>query len=80
MAEDRQLPAESLVQTDMLGQRGDPLFGPDDVGDAHQMVVNHIGQMVGREAVRLDEHLVIDLGVVDCDFASQEIDDRALAL
>ena len=32
--EARQLPAEGLVEEDVLGRGGDPLLGADDVGDA----------------------------------------------
>src|SRR6266566_7329206 len=43
--------------------RGDgPHRASDNVGDLHQMVVYHIGEMVRRESVRLDDDEVI-LGV-----------------
>ena len=60
-----QLPAEGLVELDVLGQRRDPLLGADDVGDPHQVVVHHVGEVVGGEAVGLEQHLVVDLGVVE---------------
>ncbi len=59
------LPAEGLVEEDVLGGGGDPLFGADDVGDAHEVVVDDVGEVVGGEAVGLHEDLVVDVGVVE---------------
>ena len=63
MHEDRRLPAERLVEPEVLGRGRDPLLGADDVGDAHEVVVDDVGQVVGGQAVALEEHLVVAAGV-----------------
>jgi hypothetical protein len=62
----------------MLGQRRQPLLGADDVADAHEVVVDHVGEVVGREAVRLEQHLVVDLGGVEADRAAEQVVDLEL--
>jgi len=37
------------------------------MGDGHRMVIDHIGEIVGRVAVRFEENLVLQLAVVDRD-------------
>ncbi len=55
----------------MLGCGGDPLFGADDVGDAHEVVVDDVGEVVGGEAVGLEQDLVVDVEVIEGDVAAQ---------
>ena len=71
MPEARLRPAEGLIEQDVLGGGGDPLFGADDVGDAHEMVVDDVGEVVGGEAVGLHEDLIVDVIVVEGDVAAQ---------
>ena len=71
MPEARQLPAEGLVEQHVLGRGGDPLLGADDVGDLHEVVVDDVGEVVGREAVGLEQHLVVDVVVREGDVAAQ---------
>ena len=63
----------------MLGQGGEPLLRPDDVGDPHQVVVHDVCEVVGGEAVALQEDLVVDLGVVEAHLAAQEVPHDGLA-
>ena len=63
----------------MLGRGGQPLLGADDVGDPHQVVVDHIGQVVGRKAVGLQQDLIVDLGVFKVHLAAQTIHHGGLA-
>ena len=49
----------------MLGGGGDPLFGADDVGDLHEVVVDYVGEVVGGVAVGFEEDLVVDVVVVE---------------
>ncbi len=65
------LPAEGFVEQDVLGGGGDPLFGADDVGDVHEVVVDDVGEVVGGEAVGLHEDLVVDVGVLEGDVAAE---------
>ena len=53
------LPAEGLVEQVVLGGGGQVLAAPDHVGNAHQVVVHHVGEVIGGQAVPLDEHLVV---------------------
>ena len=71
--EGRRLPAEELIEQDMLRRRGDELGAADDMGDAHQMVVDDVGKIVGRHAVPLDEDLILERVVADGDVAVNHI-------
>jgi hypothetical protein len=59
VGERRTLPAEPVEQQQVLGRRGDPLLAAHDVGDPHEVVVDDHGQVVGREPVGLEQHLVV---------------------
>ena len=62
----RVTPAEGFVEKHVQRCAGQPLFATDDVGDAHQMVVDDVRQMVGRQVVStLVEHLVIEDGAIE---------------
>ena len=63
------LPAEGLVQQVVFGGGGQVLAAPDHVGDVHQVVVDDVGEVVGGVAVGLQQHLVLDLLVLDGDGA-----------
>ena len=58
------LPAERLVQQIVLGGAGQILVAPYHMGDAHGMIVHHVGKIVGGHAVGLDEDLVVQGGVL----------------
>ena len=72
-------PAEGPVEEDVLGGGGDPLFGADDVGDAHEVVVDDIGQMIGGEAVGLQQNLVVDVVVGELDVAAELVAEGGFA-
>ena len=55
----RSLPAESLVEHDVKRHRGQPFLATDDMADFHQMVIDDVGQMVGRHTVALEQDLVV---------------------
>jgi hypothetical protein len=63
------LPAEGLVEQVVFGRRGQVFSTPDHMGDAHQMVVHHVGEVVGGHAVGLDQHLIVQGGVFHRDIA-----------
>src|SRR5580698_2717238 len=73
MPEARNLPAEGFVEQDVLGRGGDPLFGAYDIGDAHEMVIDYVGEVVGGEAVRLHQYLIVDVAVLEGDVAAKLI-------
>ena len=35
------------------------------MGNAHQVVIYHVGKVIGRHAIRLDQNLVIQFGIID---------------
>ena len=49
----RLLPAKKAVQQNVQGRRREPLFAANYMAYVHQMVVNHIGKVVGRHAITL---------------------------
>ncbi len=79
MPEARLLPAEGFVEEDVLGGRGDPLFGADDVGDLHEVIVDDVGEVVGGEAVGLHEDLIVDVVVVEGDVVAEFVAEGGFA-
>jgi len=66
-------PAESLVEQDVFRRGGDVLAAAHHVRDAHQVVIHHVGEVIGREAVALEQDLVVELFVLHGDVAVDEI-------
>ena len=53
--------AQQLEHLHVEGDGGDPLVRADHIGGAHQVVVHHMGEMVGGQAVPLDNDGVQDI-------------------
>ena len=53
MAELGHLPTKVLIQKLVLGRRVEPLLTANDMRNAHQVIVYHIGQVIGRHAIGL---------------------------
>lgn len=53
------IPPKALVQLEMFGDRGQPLLPTHHVGDPHVVVVNHVGKVIGRKTVALEQNLQI---------------------
>jgi hypothetical protein len=64
----------------MLGSRIDPLLAADHVRDTHQVVIDDVGQVIGRHAVGLEQDLRIDHAPVELDLPAQQVMDTAAAL
>src|SRR6266540_2465832 len=79
MAKDRRFPAEILVQLEMLRNRADPLFSPDHVSDLHQVVIDNVGEVVGRKSVRFEQDLIVDRFPVFADLAAEKVVHHAFA-
>ena len=47
--------------------------------DVHEMVIDDVGEVVGRHAVTLQEYLILELFVLDRDVAVEHIEERRLA-
>ncbi len=75
----RRLPAEGPEDEDVPGQAGDPLFASEDVRDLHQVIVHHGRQVVGGVAVRLQDHEVVERGVLEDDLAADLVAGHGLA-
>ena len=67
------VPAERLVQKVVLGRAGQVLAAADHMGNAHQVVVHHVGEVVGGHPVAFDQDLVVQLGIVHLDVAVDHI-------
>lgn len=51
----------------------------DDMADLHQVVIHHVGQMVGRVAIILHDDLVVDVFVVEHHLAVDDVFELCLA-
>ena len=69
----RNLPAERLIEQVVLRRRGQVLHAAHDVGDAHQMVVDNVGEVVGRHTVLLNQHHVIERVIREGHMAEHEV-------
>ena len=72
-------PAERPIDEEMFRHRGEPLLAAHDVADRHRVVVDDHREVVGREAVRLQEDLVFDRARLPLDAAVHEVVDRKRA-
>ena len=64
---DRYLPAKGVIETVILRGGGQVFISPYHVGDSHQMVVHHIGKVIGGKAIGLDQDHVVQLSIVHGD-------------
>ena len=55
MGEEWWSPLETLVQENMLGGGGQPLFATEDVSDVHLVVVDDVGEVVCGVTIALVE-------------------------
>ena len=67
------LPAEGVIQQVILRGGGQILAAPDHMGDAHQVVVDDVGEVIGRQTVPLHQHLVVQGAVFHGDVAENGI-------
>ena len=69
----RNLPAERLIEQVILRRRGQVLHAAHDVGDAHQVVVDDVGEVVGRHTVLLNQHHVVERVIREGHVAEHEV-------
>ena len=67
------LPAKGLVEQIILGGAAEVLAATDHVGDAHEVVIDDVGEVVGRQTVPLNEDLVVQSVVIYGDVAENGI-------
>ena len=65
MIKSGRLPAERLVEQDVLWRGGDPLLSPDHVRDPHVVIVDYIREVVGRKPVRFQDDLIVDEPILE---------------
>ena len=61
---DRHLPAKSFIQPVVFRRGGKILVSPHHMSDSHQMIVHHIGKIVGGITVGLDQDHIVQFPVV----------------
>ena len=65
----RHLPAEALVEEVVLRGGGEIFAAAHDMGDAHEVVVDDVGKVVGRQTVALQKHLIVERLILHRDVA-----------
>ena len=68
--------SQRFVEQQVLGYGRQPLFAADDVRDLHRRIVHDVGQVVRRQAVRLDEHLIVYGRGVERHVAADQVGER----
>ena len=77
---DGRFPSERLIEQ-VVFRRGRQVFrAAHHVGDGHQVVVDHVGKIVSRQAVGLDEHVVIQRAAVHLHVPVKQVVKRGFAL
>ena len=72
-------PTEGTVEHDVQRSTGQPLLAANDMGNLHQVVVDDIRQVIGRQFVgTLIQHLVVADIALDTYFAADEVVDENL--
>ena len=77
---DRRRPAERLEDLRLPRRVGEVVVAADDMGDAHVMVVDHDGEIVGRRAVAAQDHEVVEILVGKDHAALHAVLDHRLAV
>ena len=62
MGEIRQRHAEKLEYLDVQRRGRQPFLAANDGRDVHQCVVDDVGEVVGRQAVRFEQHRILIVG------------------
>ena len=73
MAEHGLFPAKGFVEHHVFWCRSNPFLATNDVADFHEVVVDHVGEVVGGKAIGFDQDLVVDLLVCEFDGVPEQI-------
>ena len=76
----RDLPAEGLVQQIVFGCRGQIFAAAHDMRDAHQMIVDDVREVIRRQTVGFQQHLILQLLVFHGDIAEGRVMEGGRAL
>ena len=66
-------PAEGLIEQVILGGGGQVFAAPDHMGDAHQVVIHHVGKVIGGQPVPLQQDLVVQGAVLHGDLPEGDV-------
>ena len=80
MAEGGQIPARGLINLRLAKGVVEVIVTPDDVGDAHVVVVDAHGEHVGWRAIGTEQDEVVNFAVLDLDPALHHVVDDGAAL
>lgn len=61
MGEDRAFPAQRIVDLALAGTVDQVVVAADDMGNAHVVVVDHHGEIVGGRTVRAQQDEIVEL-------------------
>ena len=75
----RNLPAERLIDKRLPRRIVHVVVPPNDVRDAHVVVVNHDGEVVGGRAIGTQQHKIVEVYVAEANLSLHEIVDHRLA-
>ena len=76
----RNLPAEGFIEQVVFRRGAEVLGAADNVRNAHGVVVNDVGEVVGRVAVGLNQNLILQLAVLDGNLAEHRVGEGRAAL
>ena len=69
----RRLPSECFIKQVILGCGGKIFTAADNMGDVHEVVIDNIGEVIGREAIGLHQNLVIQLRIMHGDITINHV-------
>ena len=76
MDEDGRGVAEGVVEEEVAGGAGQPFVAAEDVADLHGVVIDDGGEVVGGEAVGLEQDVVVQEAILEGDVAAEGVGDN----
>lgn len=73
MTELRGFPAQCLIDKELFRRVGDMFFGAQDMGHAHEMIINDNGKVIGWDTAALHDDKIIVLVHIKLDIAMDHI-------
>jgi hypothetical protein len=73
MAKLRRVPSQSPINQDLPGRVGKVVISTDHMGDAHQMVINHTGKIIGSHSIGADDDEIANSLGIEVHFPVDEI-------
>ena len=79
MGVDRRVPPQGLEDLRLPGRIGEMIVSANDMGDAHVVIVDHYGEIVGGRSVAAQDHEIVEVLVGEDDPALDAILDHGFA-